>query len=140
MTTRILICDDSALARKQMARALPEGLRGDVSFAKDGVEALEKLRGHEAELMFLDLNMPEVDGYQVLEQVRKEDLPVLTIVVSGDIQPEARERVRKLIFNKHKRKHVFMGPRLAKMSNGSRLLDKKVCMESMEALKPFGDS
>src|SRR6056297_599029 len=40
--------------------------------------------------------MPEMDGYQVLEQVRKEDLPVMTIVVSGDIQPEARERVRKL--------------------------------------------
>ncbi|MGB1479069.1 MAG: response regulator [Marinobacter salsuginis] len=96
MTTRILICDDSALARKQMARALPEGLRGDVSFAKDGVEALEKLRRREAELMFLDLNMPEMDGYQVLEQVRKEDLPVMTIVVSGDIQPEARERVKKL--------------------------------------------
>ena len=96
MTTRILICDDSALARKQMARALPEGLRGDVSFAKDGVEALEKLRGGEAELLFLDLNMPEMDGYQVLEQVRKEDLPVMTIVVSGDIQPEARDRVKKI--------------------------------------------
>lgn len=46
--------------------------------------------------MFLDLNMPEMDGYEVLEHVLKEDLPVLTIVVSGDIQPEARERVRKL--------------------------------------------
>lgn len=96
MTTRILICDDSALARKQMARALPEGLRGDVSFAKDGVDALEKLRRGEAELMFLDLNMPEMDGYEVLDQIRREDLPVMTIVVSGDIQPEARERVRKL--------------------------------------------
>ncbi len=96
MTTRILICDDSALARKQMARALPEELRGDVSYAKDGLEALEKLRRHEAELMFLDLNMPEMDGYQVLEQIRKEDLPVMTIVVSGDIQPEARERVKRL--------------------------------------------
>ncbi|MCM0612615.1 response regulator [Marinobacter sediminum] len=96
MTTRILICDDSALARKQMAKALPEGLKTRIIYAADGKEALEILRGHEAELMFLDLNMPEMDGYQVLEIVRKEDLPVLTIVVSGDIQPEARERVRKL--------------------------------------------
>ncbi len=79
-----------------MARALPEGLQADVSYAHDGKEALVKLRKHEAELMFLDLNMPEVDGYQVLEQIRKEDLPVMTIVVSGDIQPEARERVKKL--------------------------------------------
>lgn len=96
MTTRILICDDSALARKQMAKALPRSLNAAIVYASDGKEALEKLRGHEAELMFLDLNMPEMDGYQVLESVRKEDLPVLTIVVSGDIQPEARERVRKL--------------------------------------------
>ncbi|WP_375177832.1 response regulator [Marinobacter mobilis] len=96
MKTRILICDDSALARKQMARALPQGFDTNVTFASHGKEALELLRAGEADLMFLDLNMPEMDGYEVLEHVRKEDLPILTIVVSGDIQPEARERVRKL--------------------------------------------
>src|SRR5690606_10005963 len=96
MTTRILICDDSALARKQMAKALPPGLADDILFAGDGKEALAILRDQKAELLFLDLNMPELDGYQVLEHIRSEDLPVLTIVVSGDIQPEARERVRKL--------------------------------------------
>ena len=96
MTTRILICDDSSLARKQMARALPQGLHDTVDFARNGVEALEKLRAGTADLMFLDLNMPELDGYQVLEHIRSEDLPILTIVVSGDIQPEARDRVRKL--------------------------------------------
>ncbi|MCW9010627.1 response regulator [Marinobacter sp.] len=96
MTTRILICDDSALARKQMAKALPPGLADDILFAGDGKEALTILRNQKAELLFLDLNMPELDGYQVLEHIRSEDLPVLTIVVSGDIQPEARERVRKL--------------------------------------------
>lgn len=96
MTTHILICDDSALARKQMARALPAGLADDILFAADGQEALTILRERKADLLFLDLNMPELDGYGVLEHIRKEDLPVLTIVVSGDIQPEARERVRKL--------------------------------------------
>jgi CheY-like chemotaxis protein len=96
MTTRILICDDSALARKQMAKALPDGLNAEITFAADGKEAVGMLRNHEAELLFLDLNMPEMDGYQVLDVILKEDLPILTIVVSGDIQPEAKERVRKL--------------------------------------------
>ncbi|WP_029653246.1 response regulator [Marinobacter daepoensis] len=96
MTSRILICDDSALARKQMAKALPQGLADDILFANGGQEALDILQEKKADLLFLDLNMPEPDGYQVLESIRKHDLPVLTIVVSGDIQPEARERVRKL--------------------------------------------
>ena len=96
MSSRILICDDSALARKQMARALPPGLSGEFIYAAHGLEALDTLRARKADLMFLDLNMPEMDGYEVLEHIRAEDLSVLTIVVSGDIQPEARERVRML--------------------------------------------
>jgi chemotaxis protein CheY-P-specific phosphatase CheC len=79
-----------------MARALPKNWNAEVTFAFDGRNALEKLRAGAGELLFLDLNMPEMDGYEVLDAIRKEDLPVLTIVVSGDIQPEARARVRKL--------------------------------------------
>lgn len=96
MTTRILICDDSAFARKQMARTLPPGLEAEVIYAENGQQAVNHLRRGDTELMFLDLNMPVMDGYQVLETIRKEDLPVVTIVVSGDIQPEAQERIRKL--------------------------------------------
>ena len=96
MTIRVLICDDSSMARKQMARALPKNWKVDVTFAFDGRNGLEKLRETQSELLFLDLNMPEMDGYEVLKAIREQDLPVLTIVVSGDIQPEARERVRNL--------------------------------------------
>ncbi|WP_150909679.1 response regulator [Marinobacter halotolerans] len=96
MTIRVLICDDSSMARKQMARALPKNWKADVTFAFDGLNGLEKLRDTQSELLFLDLNMPEMDGYEVLKVIREQDLPVLTIVVSGDIQPEARERVKKL--------------------------------------------
>ncbi len=96
MPTHILICDDSSLARKQMARALPPGLADDILFASSGEEALPIVGNGQVDLLFLDLNMPGMDGYQMLRQIQKEDLPVLTIVVSGDIQPEARERVRKL--------------------------------------------
>jgi chemotaxis protein CheY-P-specific phosphatase CheC len=84
------------MARKQMARALPKNWKADVTFAFDGRNGLEKLKETQSELLFLDLNMPEMDGYEVLQVIRQQDLPVLTIVVSGDIQPEARERVRKL--------------------------------------------
>lgn len=93
MYTRILICDDSAMARKQMARALPQDWNTELQYAANGREALDLVREGQADLLLLDLNMPDMDGYEVLEAIRKEDLPVMTLVVSGDIQPEARKRV-----------------------------------------------
>lgn len=96
MTTRVLICDDSGVARKQMARSLPESWDIDVSFAAHGGEALEAIQEGKGDILFLDLNMPVMDGYETLENIMKMDLPTVTIVVSGDIQPEAHERVKAL--------------------------------------------
>jgi chemotaxis protein CheY-P-specific phosphatase CheC len=96
MTIPILICDDSSMARKQMARALPQDWDVDVSFAENGVQGVDGVKSGKGEVLFLDLNMPEMDGYQVLEAIRTEDLPTMVIVVSGDIQPEAYQRVMQL--------------------------------------------
>lgn len=96
MTTPILICDDSSMARKQMARALPPNWDVDVSFAENGAEGVKAVKAGKGEVLFLDLNMPEMDGYQVLEAIRAQDLPTMVIVVSGDIQPEAYQRVMQL--------------------------------------------
>lgn len=96
MSLPILICDDSNLARKQMATSLPNDWDVSISFAKNGIEAVDIIRQGKAEIMFLDLNMPEMDGYEVLSAIRKDDLPTMVIVVSGDIQPEAYQRVINL--------------------------------------------
>lgn len=96
MTTSIVICDDSSMARKQMARSLPDNWDVDITFAHDGFEGLRAINNTRAEIMFLDLNMPEMDGYEVLRAIREMDLPTMVIVVSGDIQPEAYQRVVKL--------------------------------------------
>ncbi len=96
MTFRVLICDDSALARKQMARALPKRWTPEIGFAEHGRQALDMLRASAWDVLFLDLNMPEMDGYSVLGTITREDLPVMTIVVSGDVQPQAQARVLKM--------------------------------------------
>ncbi|WP_159819700.1 response regulator [Colwellia sp. 20A7] len=93
MSTKLLICDDSNMARKQLARSLPEGWDVEISFATNGVEGIEAIKENKGDVLLLDLNMPEMDGYQVLEAIIAQDLPTLTIVVSGDIQPEAHKRV-----------------------------------------------
>ncbi len=93
MVAAVLICDDSNLARKQMARSLPADWQEKISFAGHGQEALEVLKRQPVDLLFLDLNMPILDGYQVLQAIKEQQIPVKVVVVSGDIQPEARERV-----------------------------------------------
>lgn len=93
MVAAVLICDDSNLARKQMARSLPADWQEKISFAGHGQEALEVLKRQPIDLLFLDLNMPILDGYEVLQAISQQNIPVKVVVVSGDIQPEARERV-----------------------------------------------
>jgi len=92
----VVICDDSSFARRQIARALPSGWDVSVTFAGGGEEALEAVRAGRGDILFLDLTMPGMDGFDVLQAIRQEDLPTLTIVVSGDIQPESRRRVKEL--------------------------------------------
>jgi two-component system chemotaxis response regulator CheY len=93
MPVSVLVVDDSPMARKMLIRALPPNWDIEISQASNGAEALEAYRAGKVEVMFLDLTMPEMDGYQVLETLRKEDLNCLVIVVSADIQPKAQERV-----------------------------------------------
>ncbi|MEM0912909.1 MAG: response regulator, partial [Pseudomonadota bacterium] len=92
----VLICDDSMVARKQVARCIPHDLDSQVHFAKHGQEALESLKDGKGQILLLDLNMPVMDGYQTLENIKEQALGVKTIVISGDIQPEAMQRVKDL--------------------------------------------
>ncbi len=96
MSTPILICDDSGFARRQMARSLPDGWDVDVSFAENGEQALALIKEGKGDVVFLDLNMPVMDGYQTMEAIRQQDLPCLVVVVSGDVQARAREKMLSL--------------------------------------------
>jgi chemotaxis protein CheY-P-specific phosphatase CheC len=84
------------MARKQMARSLPPHWDVSVTFAAHGREALEAIKAGKGEILFLDLNMPVMDGYEVLQAIRQDDLDTMVIVVSGDVQPEAYRRVMDL--------------------------------------------
>lgn len=107
MTTQVLICDDSSFARKQVAKSLPEAWDVAVSFAVDGKEGLAAVQAGSADVMFLDLNMPEMDGYAVLEAMRGHEYPTVTIVISGDVQSRAVKRVKELGALEFIKKPVF---------------------------------
>jgi len=96
MPLPVLICDDSALARKQIARSLPKDWDISISFAEHGEHCLESIQQGKGDIVFLDLNMPIMDGYQVLETIQRTDLPSIVIVISSDIQPQAHAKVKAL--------------------------------------------
>lgn len=92
----VLICDDSLVARKQVAKSLPQDWGVSVHFAKHGQQAIQALKEGKGQLLLLDLNMPIMDGYQTLEAINQLNLSSQVIVISGDIQPEAHQRVKAL--------------------------------------------
>ena len=89
---RILIADDHDILRAGLKHILQD--TGDIAVggeACDGHQALAKIRAEKWDAVVLDLTMPDVDGFQVLETLRREDMNCLVIVVSADIQPKAQE-------------------------------------------------
>jgi chemotaxis protein CheY-P-specific phosphatase CheC/CheY-like chemotaxis protein len=79
-----------------MQRSIPDGWDVDISFAEHGQEALDLIRAGKADVIFLELDMPVMDGYETMQIIKDEDLPTMVIVVSGDVQPEARSRMLAL--------------------------------------------
>jgi two-component system, chemotaxis family, chemotaxis protein CheY len=96
MQTTVLVVDDSALARKMLIASLPPSWDVSVSQAANGEEAVKAHREGKVDYMFLDLTMPVMDGFQVLEALKTEGIKCPVFVVSADIQPTAQERVRQL--------------------------------------------
>lgn len=92
----ILICDDSLIARKQVAKCLPQDINAAIHFAKHGEEAIAAICDGKGDLLLLDLNMPVLDGYGTLKKIKEQQLSTKTIVISGDVQPEAKKRVIEL--------------------------------------------
>ena len=81
---RLLVVDDNRLNRMMLGRHLAQ--QGHhVTYAENGLEALERLRAEPFEMMLLDIEMPELDGYEVLRQViaDPELRDVLVIVTSA---------------------------------------------------------
>ena len=91
--SRILVVDDSITTRS-LEKSLLEAHGYAVQVAVDGVEALEKLRAEIFDVVITDLMMPRMDGFQLLEQIRRD--PSLTripvIVVSSMESREDQER------------------------------------------------
>lgn len=94
VSARILVIDDDSGIRALFAKAL-ESLGHKVSTAASGIEGMELVKQADFEMVFLDLGMPEMNGDEFLQKLKKTkpDLPV--IIITGFPGSELLERVVK---------------------------------------------
>jgi len=84
---RILVVDDD-LATRHVARSALANAGFDVRVARDGAEALTRLRGGRFDLMLLDVWMPRMDGLGVLDHLRRRNAGPKVVVMTSDDAPE----------------------------------------------------
>jgi adenylate cyclase len=86
---RILIVDDNRTSRLRLQMAV-ERIGHDAATAENGREALERLQHEQFDLMLLDILMPEMDGYQVLERMKESQelrrIPVIVISTLDEME------------------------------------------------------
>lgn len=85
MKIRALIVDDEQLARQRVRLLLAE--EPDVEIigeSADGFDAVDKIQASRPDLLFLDVQMPEMDGFQVLRQIPRAELPVVIFTTAYD--------------------------------------------------------
>lgn len=81
----VLLVDDEALARRRLRRLLADA--DDVTVVAEcgsGGAAIEALRTHQVDLVFLDIQMPGVDGFVVAESLQGPEAPLLVFVTAHD--------------------------------------------------------
>lgn len=90
MAPNVLIVDDSAAIRKILQRVLRQAEipLGNILEAGDGVQALEVLKSNPIDLVLTDINMPNMDGLQLLAQIKAnsqwQGLRVVMITTEGN--------------------------------------------------------
>jgi two-component system chemotaxis response regulator CheY len=90
MTHKLLLVDDSGLARRRM-RAILEGAGFAVIEAADGMAALEQYFVERPDVVMLDLVMKGMYGLDVLTKLRELDPHARVIVVSADVQDSSQQ-------------------------------------------------
>jgi CheY-like chemotaxis protein len=88
-SSSLLVVDDNSMNRIMLSRYVTK-LGYQASVAENGRQALEKLQSESFDLVLLDVQMPEMDGYEVLEQMkttpRLRDIPVIMISAVEELE------------------------------------------------------
>lgn len=95
LMTKVLVIDDEPVVLTLLEILLSQ--QGyDVVLADGGWKGLELYRREHPDVVVLDLNMPELDGFAVLKQIRRIDLVQPVIILTGAATTEMEQQIRAL--------------------------------------------
>src|SRR4051794_31202062 len=83
MRRRILVIDDNTAFRRALGRVLETELFTVIAEAATGASGVELAREHEPDLVIVDVQLPDNDGFHVAEQLAALRLPMAVILTSG---------------------------------------------------------
>ena len=90
----ILLAEDNK-ANQFISKAMIESVGSSVVIAENGLEVLDKVKEQVFDLILMDCQMPEMDGFEATEKVRSMDNPALAnipiVALTADVQKETRE-------------------------------------------------
>jgi len=104
---KYLVIDDSKLARLSLIKSLKAHIdNAEIFQAVNGEEAVTIVKNEKPNIAFLDLTMPIMDGYTALPLMLDSNPKLKVIVVSADVQEQAKKRVINLGAQLHVQKPI----------------------------------
>jgi two-component system, chemotaxis family, chemotaxis protein CheY len=95
MIPKVLIVDDSMSARYFIKNCLTER-DVDIREAKDGQEAIDVFPEYKPDIVFLDITMPVMNGFEALPRLKELGPDVPIVVLTADVQTKTVERIMSL--------------------------------------------
>ena len=93
-----LVVDDSRISRKWLIEMIPKKIveSAEIIEGCNGEEAIALYEHHKPDVVFLDITMPVIDGFEALTRIREINPQALVVMVSADRQKSTKEKVLSL--------------------------------------------
>ena len=88
MIKKILIADDSPVARRILKSCIPRAEDFDFFEVEDGVQGLETFKGIRPDVTFMDIDMPNMSGVECLKEIKKINPDAVVIMCSSETNQE----------------------------------------------------
>jgi two-component system chemotaxis response regulator CheY len=93
-----LVVDDSKISRKWLIEMIPKKIAENAQIieGENGEDAIALFKEHHPDVVFLDITMPIIDGFDALQQIKAINPDALVVMISADRQKNTKEKVLAL--------------------------------------------